>query len=277
MMLLNFLLLWTTYFLCYTLRKPLSIYKVYIESEFHLSPSQLGWIDVALLLPYSLVQIFGAAFWDTFKPNFVILINLSLAAIATLLMALTHEFHLFLALVALSGAAQGPLWPACIKAMPDKNMATHVGLLGTAPYMGASFSASLVSYVADHHGWRHSIIPIAVPCFLASFAVYHFLKVPTHPVEKSKIHREPVKELLYMPGVIQLILSVFLLKFSRYSFHMWLPIYLVQGLSFTMMEAGVGSTAFHIGAALGGPLVGFWVDKTHNKYDCKSVFYHFSV
>ena len=64
---LIFLLLWITYFMCYSLRKPLSIYKFYIESEFHLSQSELGWIDVSLLLPYSMVQIFGASLWDSYR------------------------------------------------------------------------------------------------------------------------------------------------------------------------------------------------------------------
>ena len=53
--------------MCYSLRKPLSIYKYYIESEFHLSQSELGWIDVSLLLPYSMVQIFGASLWDSYR------------------------------------------------------------------------------------------------------------------------------------------------------------------------------------------------------------------
>ena len=65
--LMIFLLLWTTYFMCYCLRKPLSIYKYYIESEFHLSQSDLGWIDVSLLLPYAMVQIFGAGLLDSFR------------------------------------------------------------------------------------------------------------------------------------------------------------------------------------------------------------------
>ena len=53
--------------MCYSLRKPLSIYKFYIETEFHLSQAELGWIDVSLLLPYSMVQIFGASLWDSYR------------------------------------------------------------------------------------------------------------------------------------------------------------------------------------------------------------------
>ena len=59
--------IWLTYFLCYCIRKPLSIYKFYIESELHLSKYQLGCIDLALLLPYAGVQILGAHWWDQIK------------------------------------------------------------------------------------------------------------------------------------------------------------------------------------------------------------------
>ncbi len=62
-----FTLLWATYFLCYCVRKPISIYKYYIESEYHLSKFELAWVDVALLLPYSCVQIFASSFWDQFR------------------------------------------------------------------------------------------------------------------------------------------------------------------------------------------------------------------
>ncbi len=61
---LTFTLLWLCYFLCYCLRKPLGIYKYYLESEFHLSDGELGWMDTSLLLPYSMVQILGATIWD---------------------------------------------------------------------------------------------------------------------------------------------------------------------------------------------------------------------
>ena len=65
-------ILWLTYFLCYCIRKPLSIYKFYIESELELSKYQLGAIDVALFLPYAGMQIFGANWQDQMKTENVI-------------------------------------------------------------------------------------------------------------------------------------------------------------------------------------------------------------
>jgi sugar phosphate permease len=58
---LTFALTWSTYCLSYFLRKPVAFLKIMLESEFHLSKSDLGWIDVSLLMPYALVQVFGSA------------------------------------------------------------------------------------------------------------------------------------------------------------------------------------------------------------------------
>ena len=58
---LTFSLTWLTYCLTYFLRKPIAFLKIMLESEFHLAKSDLGWIDVSLLMPYALVQVFGSA------------------------------------------------------------------------------------------------------------------------------------------------------------------------------------------------------------------------
>ena len=78
-----------------------------------------------------------------FRPGHVLSINLLVAALAMLLSTLVTDFGLFCLLVALSGAAQAPLWPACIKVITyhvePSSFGILVGLLGTAPYAGATF------------------------------------------------------------------------------------------------------------------------------------------
>ena len=69
-----------------------------------------------------------------FRPNIVITLSLLLAAVATQLLVLTQDIYLFCALVVISGAAQAPIWPACIKALSshigENSIGTYVGLLG---------------------------------------------------------------------------------------------------------------------------------------------------
>lgn len=51
------------------------------------------------------------------------------------------------------------------------------------------------------------------------------------------------------------------MKVVRYCMFMWLPMYLVHHLRYSVAEAGLFSTIFDIGGALGSPLVGFLLDR----------------
>ena len=263
-------ILWLTYFLCYCIRKPLSIYKFYIESELELSKYQLGAIDVALFLPYAGLQIFGANLQDQMKTENVIAFSLTLASLSLMLLSWTHHFGLFCLLVGLSGAAQAPLWPACIKVLDrtvtDKNLVSAIGILGLAPYAGATLSSYVVSFISDTYGWRYSPIWIFIPCLSLSIIAKSVLSRK----EESKTEKKEKKpestqqdhslgQLLQIPGVMKVLVSVTFLKLARYVFYMWLPLMLSQWYGFTMFQAGILNSCFYVGAAIGGPGLGTWM------------------
>ncbi len=52
-----FALLWTTYGSSYLVRKPLGVIKADLAADLVLDRAQLGLLDAALLLPYSLTQV----------------------------------------------------------------------------------------------------------------------------------------------------------------------------------------------------------------------------
>ena len=266
-----FTLLWFTYCFCYCIRKPLSIYKFYIESELHLSKYQLGLIDLALLLPYAGLQILGANWWDRMKVENLIPGSLTLAALSLMLLSLTSHFGIFCLLVAISGAAQAPLWPACIKVLNNsiasrQSLASAIGVLGSAPFAGATLSSYLVSFISDRFGWRHSTIWIFLACFLLSLTCKIVLAKHQREIKNEKPKEEDSHEedyslfhLLKIPGVMRILVSVTCLKFARYVLYMWLPLLLSQWYGFSMLQAGLTSSWFYVGAALGGPGLGSWL------------------
>ena len=215
-----------------------------------------------------------------FRPNIVITLSLLLAAVATQLLVLTQDIYLFCALVVISGAAQAPIWPACIKALSshidENSIGTYVGLLGSAPYAGASFSSTFVVYIADRYGWRHSMTLIFVICSMVTFFVFYFVRQNSVPqAERSKINDEAntdsssssVMDVLKIDGVSSIALAVFFLKFTRYTLSMWLPMYLTKGLGYSIVEAGWISSAFQFGGVFGSPMVGYIVDRSSIKYE----------
>ena len=260
-------ILWLTYFLCYCIRKPLSIYKFYIESELELSKYQLGAIDVALFLPYAGLQIFGANWQDQMKTENVMAFSLTLASLSLMLLTWTHHFGIFCLLVGISGAAQAPLWPACIKVLDhtvtDKNLVSAIGILGFAPYAGATLSSYVVSFISDTYGWRYSPIWIFVPCLSVSIIAKSVLSKKEEPMTE-KTEKKPesapqdhsLGQLLQIPGVKKVLVSVTFLKLARYVLYMWLPLMLSSWYGFTMVQAGTLNCCFYMGAAIGGPGLG---------------------
>ena len=53
----TFFATWVSYASTYLLRKPLGVIKPDLVKSLHLSKSQLGWLDTALLLPYAVMQM----------------------------------------------------------------------------------------------------------------------------------------------------------------------------------------------------------------------------
>ena len=151
-----------------------------------------------------------------------------MAAIATQLLVATHELYSFCILVALSGAAQAPIWPACIKALSsqvhENSIGTYVGLLGAAPYAGASFSSAFVTFLSDRFEWRHSMTPIFLICAAVSIFVMFIIPSEIQQAKKqvtaSSTSADSKKssniiELFKINGVTAIASSVFVLKFAR--------------------------------------------------------------
>jgi sugar phosphate permease len=77
--------------------------------------------------------------------------------------------------------------------------------------------------------------------------------------------RKTTVQLLLIPSVIEITLTVLCLKVVRYCMFLWLPMYLVSYLQYSVAHAGLFSTIFDIGASLGSPLMGIILDRYFKK------------
>ena len=60
--------------------KPLAVIKNDMKNDEHLSLPKLGWLDVAMLLPLAIVQIFYSSYGDRAEPRYVLTLSLSIAS-----------------------------------------------------------------------------------------------------------------------------------------------------------------------------------------------------
>ncbi|XP_013395115.1 sugar phosphate exchanger 3 isoform X2 [Lingula anatina] len=68
-------------------------------------------------------------------------------------------------------------------------------------------------------------------------------------------------QLWQIPMVPEISVGMFCLKLVRYCMYMWLPMYLLQHLSYAKTMAGMFSTMFEIGGVAGSAFIGFILDR----------------
>jgi len=279
-----FVTTWLSYAVVYFLRKPLGVIKPSLETEFRVSKTQLGLLDVALLLPYSIVQIFISRLGDRVGPRLTIALCLSVAGSAMFTFGLWNSYFMLLVIMLINGGMQGPCWPACCKAIcawyPDAKLNSTIGFLSTSVFVGGAAGTALAVYLQSQYGWRMVHVPSSVIAVALGLLVYCVLLSPEEKhmaipgkdvISGSKIigeetpERKTCCELWRIPAVFEITMTVMSLKMVRYCMFLWLPMYLVHYLQYSVAQAGLFSTVFDIGGSVGSPLIGVILDRKFKK------------
>lgn len=272
-------LLWLGYCASYLIRKPLGVIKTVLGPELRLTPTQLGLLDTAFVLPYALVQIGLPGLSDQFGAKPVLVTCLLLAALVSFTSSLCQNFASLSATLFVTGVCLAPAWPSCSNLLARLFQKGHqnffFGVLSTATFAGGLGGTAISAVMLDNHGWRSVFW---VPSLFTGITAILLLliRIPsrsqkdvtdeTSSTEGGKHEDTPVAAkrslyaLLTIHGVKELALVMFCLKFVRYVMYMWLPLYMLQHLGLSKLQAGLFSTVFDVGGIVGSPVVGFLLD-----------------
>lgn len=199
-----------------------------------------------------------------------------------------NSYFLLIFTMFLNGLTQGPCWPAICKAVcawyPDQSLNTVVGVLSTSVYVGGVFGTALAVHLQYTHGWRMVFLPSSVVAVALGVIVYCVLMSPEDKhilvpgkdlagATPSKIGEESggggftrgFLSLWRIPAVPEITMTVLCLKVVRYCMLLWLPIFLVHYLQYSVAQAGLFSTIFDVGGSLGSPLIGWVLDRKFKK------------
>ena len=145
------------------------------------------------------------------------------------------------------------------------------GLLNTSAYAGGLGGATLTAALLEYQGWRSVGLPPAIIAVITSLLVFSLVSspeergvtVPGKTVQTVEIRKESDSLLAIssVPCVPQVAAAVFTLKFVRYSMTMWLPLYLLEHLGYSKLQAGMFSTVYDIGGIFGSLLQGLLLDR----------------
>ena len=272
---LVFVVLWFGFGSTYLLKKPLGVIKSDLAEDFNLSKFELGMLDTALLLPYAVMQVFLGPLADHQGPRKTLASCFFSAGVSMAFFGLTNSFHFSLLMLFLCGTSLAPTWPACSKCLVsyfDKQRDTIFGIFSTAGSVGGICGTGLAVWTLSVSGWQFSYLLPSVLSILMSLLTLALVyspeemgQGPTQPLSDSQIitcrKKTPTikswLELWTIPLILEITLAVFTLKVVRYCMYMWLPLFLLDYLNYDKVQAGLMSTAFEVGGALGSALVGF--------------------
>lgn len=305
----SFVILWFVYGGYYLGRKSFSVSKGDIAKAFHLTNTQLGWIDLAYLSTYAIGQFINGPLGDKLNPKIIIGCGMFLSALMSSFFGLAHGLIYFLVFYAMNGFAQSSGWSACVKSMSQwfstKERGTVMGFWCTCYQIGGLLAGFLATYVLGWLGWRYSfIMPAGILALIAIiYLVFHrnnpedvglppidhfggsekamiAASKPAQPPEIIESAKDVYKRVLSTPTVWIMAFSYFCLKFVRYAFMGWLPLYLLKTQHINKLAAGYQANLPELAGFLGAITAGYVSDKYMDSRRgpiCAMMFYGLAI
>lgn len=152
-------------------RVNISIAGPQLESDYHFSKIQLGWIFSAFLAGYALFQAPGGRLADKLGPRRVLLLGVLWWGVFTALTAsvpahLSRAIFAFIAVRFVLGAGEAVIYPASnqfvSRWIPTGERGVANGLIFSGVGVGSFFTPPLITYLKLRHGWRVSFLICAV-------------------------------------------------------------------------------------------------------------------
>ncbi|XP_046354292.2 putative glycerol-3-phosphate transporter 5 [Haliotis rufescens] len=270
---------WLSYASTYLLRKPLGVVKADMEKVLGYGKTQLGWLDTALLLPYAVMQMLLGPLGDRFGARRTFGFCLILSSLSMITFGYWSSFSMLFLLLFINGSAQSQCWPNCTKALlswiPDNVRNGVFGMFGTCAFAGGILGTLLAVYLQTHYGWRHCFtLPSMIVAVLGVVVLMLFVtaeeagvtvpgkELKTNSADSPVTTEKPgLLQLMKIPALPEIAVTMFCLKIVRYCMYMWLPMYLLQHLKYSPSLAGVCSTTFEVGGVIGSALLGVILDR----------------
>lgn len=285
-------LLFAASFVAYLLRTNMSVAGEHMMGDLGLTQVQLGFILAAFAWGYGIFQFPGGVLGDWIGGRKTLAIIAVLWGVLNLLVgfipdqgfgSVTATLVSLVALRALMGAAQAPLYPVTGGAMtcdwfPVSGWAFPNSMSNAGLTLGSAAAGPLIAWLMETYGWRQSFIFTAPLAFLLA-AVWWWYARDT-PAEHPAIRQEELdlinagrlpratttapgdwKLVVRDPQVLLLTASYFCSNYVFYFFFNWLFIYLIENRGFKALEGGFYSAAPWITGAFGALLGGIVCDR----------------
>ena len=164
------LLLCVMYFLLYVDRVNLSTAAPLIQSELHLSNTELGLAFSAFAYPYACFQLIGGWLGDRFGPRITLVVTGIVVVVATAALGLAGGIASLFATRFALGIGEGSTFPTATRALatwlPANKWGFAQGITHSAARLGNAATPPLIALMVTLVSWRGSFVVLAVATLL---------------------------------------------------------------------------------------------------------------
>lgn len=216
-----------------------------VQSEFHLSKQQIGYLTSAFLGFYMIAAPFVGPLADRYSRKLIIVFGAIFWSGLTLLTAVTHTYTELLIRHTLVGVGEAtfvtiaPTFVADLFA--EKKRGRILGVFYLAIPVGSAAGYLLGGYLAPQHGWRFPFYIAAAPGFLLALAVM-FLKEPERgqfDSLKETPERGTILGLARNPAFLTSTLGMAAMTFSLGGIQVWMPQFLYSERHYSLETANL--------------------------------------
>ncbi|HWR39489.1 MAG TPA: MFS transporter [Patescibacteria group bacterium] len=251
-------------FIAYMDRVNLSVATPVIMQEFGFSKMDMGIMQTAFFIGYSVLQVPGGMMAEYFGHRLIVTLAVIWWSIFTALTAFGSGFTSFLVIRSLFGIGEGPVFPAfnnfVYRWFNKAEKATGFSFTLGGAFIGPVFGPAVTVALMMAFGWR-SVFVIFGAAGLVLAAAWYFLAASSprnsrfvneaelkHIEEGVDLSQEEKKEMAPWKDFITsgqfwaIGIQYFITDYIMYVFLAWLPLYLMEAQKFSLAKMGIAAS-----------------------------------
>ena len=236
-----------------------------VQSEFHLSNAQVGYLTSAFLGFYMVAAPFTGPLADRYSRKLIIVLGALFWSGLTLLTAVTHTYWGLLVrhtLVGIGEATFVTIAPTFVADLfPEDIRGRIFGIFYLAIPVGTAAGYLLGGKLGPDYGWRAPFYVAAAPGFLLALAVGFLPEPPRGQFDSLKETRErgTILGLTRNPAFWTVTLGMAASTFSIGGIQVWMPTFLSQARGYTLKSANEMFGAIVVVDGILASLAGGWL------------------
>jgi multidrug resistance protein len=236
-----------------------------VQTEFHLTNTQVGYLTSAFLGFYMIAAPFTGPLADRYSRKKIIFLGAVFWSGLTLLTAVTHTYWELLVRHTLVGVGEATfvtIAPTFVADLfPEEKRGRIFGIFYLAIPVGTAAGYLLGGKLGPEHGWRFPFYIAAAPGFLLALAVL-FLPEPARGQFDSVSEtpeRSSLKGLWKNPAFWTVTLGMAAGTFSLGGIQVWMPTFLSQARGYSLQKANELFGAIVVVDGIVASLFGGWL------------------